>query len=328
MKDVTVIIIDNEHLHATHYFRLIYPAMEMKRLGQKVVIFSSIYEMIEKISYTNVKTVIVSRFAIIHDIKGMSDFFKKHDIMLVVDLDDKWEIPYDRPHAKIYNNLHKKYIIDTIKAADVVWGASKHLCKQIKKNFSKTNVHWIPNGIDPNVKGWQPTNRSDKPLTFGYIGAMNRQADLSECKGVFEGKEFVTIYWGEKNTYGDILGGKTTHYKGLPINKYQYLYDHIDVAIAPLQNTEFNRCKSTLKAVEAGFKKVAFIGSDISLYREIITHNVNGFLCANRREWLSVVNSMTKEKAEDFGNKLYESIKDDYNITTTTQLRLNSIEIR
>jgi glycosyltransferase involved in cell wall biosynthesis len=202
----------------------------------------------------------------------------------------------------------------------------------VRKKFLKQRVWHVPNAIDPTLKGWDETpSRKDEPLVFGYVAAMHHGKDLSEARGVFAGKNTLTTIWeGEFEQYHEIMHGAketptATITKPLPVNKYHFMYNYLDVAIAPLQNTDFNKCKSTLKVVEAGFKKKAFIGSNLSLYREIIKDGVNGFLCNSRAEWLDVVNSMTKDKAEDFGNKLYESIKDTHNIKTINKTRIESI---
>jgi DNA topoisomerase VI subunit B len=52
----------------------------------------------------------------------------------------------------------------------------------------------------------------------------------------------------------------------LPLHEYMSLYDGHQVAIAPLVNTKFNRCKSNLKLLEAGAKGIPLFASEVLPY--------------------------------------------------------------
>jgi glycosyltransferase involved in cell wall biosynthesis len=50
---------------------------------------------------------------------------------------------------------------------------------------------------------------------------------------------------------------------------YRRLWHPIDIAIAPLADTEFNRAKSWLKPLEAAAFGLPFVASDVPAYREL-----------------------------------------------------------
>ena len=52
----------------------------------------------------------------------------------------------------------------------------------------------------------------------------------------------------------------------LPVTSYAKNYSYFDVLLAPLKNHIFNRVKSQLKVIEAGFKHKAIIASSIGPY--------------------------------------------------------------
>ena len=61
-------------------------------------------------------------------------------------------------------------------------------------------------------------------------------------------------------------GKKDTFYTRVwtrPITTYAKNYSKFDVSLAPIKDTMFNRMKSQLKVIEAGFYKKAIIASDI-----------------------------------------------------------------
>ena len=51
-----------------------------------------------------------------------------------------------------------------------------------------------------------------------------------------------------------------------PVTSYAKNYSKFDVSLAPIKNTMFNRMKSQLKVIEAGFYKKAIIASDLGPY--------------------------------------------------------------
>jgi glycosyltransferase involved in cell wall biosynthesis len=261
----------------------------------------------------------------------------KHDIKLIMDLDDRWYLDYhvDPKNAEYYNNISQKFIIESLKIADVIWVASKYLMKKLRKELSidKDKLFYIPNGLEPVMDGWQPTEHPDvgEPV-FGYVAALGHQRDVGILKDLFVGKKCLSIEYdkwmvdGEQFQYKDVLGSDYIVEKPKDFQNYSEFYDKINVSLAPLQETDFTNCKSYLKAVEAGFKKRALIASNTKLYREIIEDGKNGILCRTRSEWEHAINTMTVERAKELGEALYETVIEKYNINKINEDRIASIE--
>ena len=57
-----------------------------------------------------------------------------------------------------------------------------------------------------------------------------------------------------------------------PVNSYATNYSKFDISLAPIKNHMFNRVKSQLKVIEAGFYKKALISSNVSPYTIDLTH--------------------------------------------------------
>ena len=57
-----------------------------------------------------------------------------------------------------------------------------------------------------------------------------------------------------------------------PVNAYAKNYSKFDVSLAPIKNHLFNRVKSQLKVIEAGFYKKAIIASNIGPYTIDLKH--------------------------------------------------------
>lgn len=120
-----------------------------------------------------------------------------------------------------------------------------------------------------------------------------------------------------------------------PVTSYAKNYSKFDVSLAPIKNTVFNRMKSQLKVIEAGFYKKAMIVSNLGPYTLDLKHaltngqfnnNGNALLVdenRNHSDWSKYITVLYKNPnlVKDLGESLYETVKDKYNLTTVTNLR-------
>jgi len=120
----------------------------------------------------------------------------------------------------------------------------------------------------------------------------------------------------------------------LPVTSYAKNYSKFDVSLAPIKNHIFNRMKSQLKVIEAGFYKKALIASDIGPYTIDLTHSLqngnfvdgNALLVRENRnhaDWAKYIKKLIDNPtwAEDLGERLYETVKDKYDLNTVTDTR-------
>ena len=122
----------------------------------------------------------------------------------------------------------------------------------------------------------------------------------------------------------------------LDINKYASNYNYFDVSLAPLVKSEFNKNKSQLKVIEAGFHKKALIATQEDPYtidlidsfdRGVFKENGNALLVKtskNHKQWAQQMKRLIENPnlIEDLGNKLYETVKDKYSLSTVSKNRV------
>lgn len=331
MKNKIIFLIDV--MQGSTYHRLAIPSVSMKEQGYIVGGVQSLEELFHRKDLDEVAAVVFSRFAIVSNHQNLRKWFDKLGIIMVVDVDDKWTLDGDRKNFREYNENSRPFIEKSLKIADIVWCASKYLANRVSKTFNipKERVFYIPNGINPNLNDWhmEEQPRGEKPV-FGYIAAIGHDKDLRPLKGLFDEQKIITIEFegGERLGhlhYAKFLGKAAVAVPPLPLHEYGNLYHDINISIAPLEKTDFNMCKSSLKIQEAGFKKRAMMCSDVPLYNDIIEHGKTGILCKYSEDWKREIDAMTVDKAIDLGNALYERVKDEFNVKTINKLRINSI---
>jgi glycosyltransferase involved in cell wall biosynthesis len=128
-----------------------------------------------------------------------------------------------------------------------------------------------------------------------------------------------------------------THYHRVwtkPVTSYAKNYSKFDVSLAPIKDTMFNRMKSQLKVIEAGFYKKAIIASDVGPYTIDLIHSIkngnfvdgNALLVdksRNHSDWAYYIKKLIDNPTwvEDLGERLYEIVSKKYDLNIVTKTR-------
>jgi glycosyltransferase involved in cell wall biosynthesis len=157
----------------------------------------------------------------------------------------------------------------------------------------------------------------------------NRYNSVSEEYG-----NFLKTY--QNTSYPNDLDQPYVRRWTMDINKYATNYNYFDVSLAPIVSTEFNHNKSQLKVIEAGFHKKAIIASAENPYlidlvsgyeNGNFTENGNSLLVQsskNHKQWNQHMKRLIENPnmITDLGNRLYETVKDKYSLSTVSKNRV------
>lgn len=129
-----------------------------------------------------------------------------------------------------------------------------------------------------------------------------------------------------------------------PISSYASNYNLFDVSLAPLVENTFNKVKSQLKVIEAGFHKKAIIAQDfgpykidlVSAYEKPKTKNEeptfnekgNAYIIdssRNHKLWYQYIKKLINnpEQIKILGDNLYNTVMEKYSIEKVTEDRRN-----
>lgn len=149
------------------------------------------------------------------------------------------------------------------------------------------------------------------------------------------------LYEFSKDEYSDLDNEPYRRVWTKPITTYASNYNLFDVSLAPLTENTFNKVKSQLKVIEAGFHKKAIIAQNFGPYtldlKNIfdkgssdsgITLNKegNGILIdkvKNHKDWFKNIKRLVDnpEIVKELQIRLYETVKDKYNLGEVSKLR-------
>jgi hypothetical protein len=148
-------------------------------------------------------------------------------------------------------------------------------------------------------------------------------------------KHLLKYSQDEDNSYND-LNEPYRRVWTKPITTYASNYNNFEVSLAPLKEHIFNKAKSQLKVIEAGFHKKALIAQDFGPYTIDLVdaikygggfnENGNAILVEsnkNHKDWLKAIKFLHKnpECVEILGNNLYNTVMKKYHIDVVTNTR-------
>ena len=136
-----------------------------------------------------------------------------------------------------------------------------------------------------------------------------------------------------------ITGDLDSNYRRVwtkPITTYASNYNNFDISVAPLKEHIFNKVKSQLKVIEAGFHKKALVLQDYGPYTVdcinalehggTINKQGNALMVPkvkNHKLWFQHLKRLVDNPAlvEDLGERLYETVFPQYTLETVTTKR-------
>jgi glycosyltransferase involved in cell wall biosynthesis len=122
------------------------------------------------------------------------------------------------------------------------------------------------------------------------------------------------------------------------ISSYASNYNLFDISLAPLEENIFNKVKSQLKVIEAGFHKKAIIAQNFGPYKIDLKNAIqfgggfdetaNGILIdssKNHKDWYTAVKKLINnpEMVKTLQENLHETVKNAYSLDKVTEDRRN-----
>lgn len=165
---------------------------------------------------------------------------------------------------------------------------------------------------------------NDKPSFYiGYEKLLTNDLSLIKDKKY---KEFLYKCINDGNE--DWMDQPYWRCWGTQIDNWGYTYNFTDVSLVPMIPNTFNRHKSELKMIEAGFKGKAVIVSDENPYK-ILANEDNSFLVRGRYSFYKQIKYCidNPNAVKDKANQLYQDVKERYSLKKLAEKRKQVYEI-
>lgn len=255
---------------------------------------------------------------------SLMDVIQKHwNKPFITEVDDYFlHVASDNPSSEYYNpngdNLKIKR--QQCEESSMLVVSTEYL-KQKLLVLNK-NIEVIPNAVDFSL--WnRPIRRNQelgKPITIGWEGGAGHQRDLEILEEVLP--EIIKKYpevkiqllgYAKDNPVFETMKNVEIIHAWETIDKYPEMKAKLnwDIELAPLVDTEFNRCKSNLRWLEASALRIPVVASKVEPYK-----NTNALLCRSTKEWVDAISTLIENEKtrNEIGREAYRMVRKDYSI--------------
>lgn len=237
---------------------------------------------------------------------------------LVVDIDDD-PFATDPNHPQYqYHKDHEDRMRMQLENAHHVIVSTEPLKTSLEKY--NENITVIPNGIDINI--WKVKPKKHKNIRIGWLGSASHLVDIPIIKDVIPHilKKYPNVEFHhagmalfDATDKQEFAHKGTKGYEDYP----QFVADlGLDIAIAPLKDTHFNRCKSNIKWLEHSMLKTPMVLSDVYPYSMSVKHGKTGYLAKTTGQWIKHLSNLieSKELRKKIGTQAYKEVVEKYNV--------------
>jgi len=259
---------------------------------------------------------------------------ERYNFRYVFDFDDNLLTikPYNPTYQEFYGDSIKlenfKRIIKDFPYLTVTNVFLKKAYKIFRDKPKKQEyIRILPNFMDFDIyKETEPVE--DDVITIGWSGGITHVGDLLH-------NEFTSAMTYMLGKYGNKIRFEIngflqgSYFEDYPNVKYvsgtnDFLEwvnywnktNHWDIAVAPLENIDFNKTKSALKCLQYGIHNLPVVASDIGPYHGFIKDGKTGYLAKGTKDWLNALDLLItdKIKRKEVGHNLAKDIRDNWDI--------------
>lgn len=252
---------------------------------------------------------------------------------LILDMDDTlWNVMPDNPAYNAWKKggEHIKNFTAICNEVDHITCTNRYLKNVITHNTLKRGdqITAFPNRIDFKLYNHRCGFKDTLEINLLHFGSTTHFIDLQNKefeKGIdmimrdYPNVKLLTAgamipeyrrKWGQRyvNSYGD-----QDLYKWVK-ERFPYFMDQADICVVPLEDTLYNRCKSSIKFLEMSSAVKPGVYQNIRQYQELVKHGENGFLAGTAQEWYDAIKKLIddKELRRTMGQNAFKTVEEGW----------------
>lgn len=263
-------------------------------------------------------------------------YCQKNRTPFIIDCDDDlWEIPHFSPTYKFFHPGSEKLNVVSLAMEEAPYIITTNMFLKRKmvellgKQYNQIKV--LPNWIDLNLYDYKkiPEKKNDDRILISYYGTNTHTVDVLEHNFVTGLKRVLAenpnVYF---ETTGFFLPQLKTNFKrqylfrnGVAnffkwVDLWGEIMSPTDIVVAPLQNIDFNKCKSNIKFLEYSAAKKPGVYQDIRQYQEMVNEGKTGFLASSEWSWYEKLSKLVRDARlrKEIGENAYNFVKEKHTI--------------
>jgi glycosyltransferase involved in cell wall biosynthesis len=245
----------------------------------------------------------------------------------IFDFDDAIYTRPGKPHSWVTSYRVKRRLHLWLKYADVVTTSNHFLAGYARKYSDSVRV--IPMALDTDI--WKPRNRIPRDeIILGWAGAPVNVPLIEKLGPVLAHmlKKYpllkLAIFSGQKPK----LSCPFEYHPFIPGSEPEFV-KNLDIGLLPLDDEEYARGKSPIKALQYLACGVPVVGNIIGATAEIL-NDKNSIGVSNEKEWLNALGRLVtnRDLAISMGNFGHKFIEKNHNLKTVGEKLFNVLSIK
>lgn len=228
----------------------------------------------------------------------LRDALKTLGKWLVYEIDD--DLLHLPPESRFAQGAPVDYahrIRDAMTACDAVQCSTHNLRQVLSQTHAEVTV--LENQLEQ-APPLQEKPRGERPLVIGYAAGEDHWLDwltirreFNKTVAVLERHGLVLQVWilGDRAIFDSVETANKQFFPLAPHKEYLRILSQVDIAIIPLADNQFNRCKSDVKFLESASAGCAVIASEVA-YSRCIDHQRTGMLFASSAQFSSLLENL------------------------------------
>jgi GT2 family glycosyltransferase/glycosyltransferase involved in cell wall biosynthesis len=259
-------------------------------------------------------------------LKDRSRIFRhllQNQVPIIFEIDDDFfNVPMGHEQKEVLKIL-QPVVNELLALSDVVTVTNEEL-KRIYQPYCK-QIEIIPNTVDPELWNRERRWSEDEKIIIGFSGTNTHQDDITMMQEALlrildEYPQCEMHFWGCSTKRMEEHERTFLHNaQQKPYREYatDFQAHALDIAIAPLIDNDFNRCKSAIKWKEYGIGSVPGVFSRLPAYERVVEEGFNGYLAGpDPEEWYQHLKTLVEDKKlrQQMGEKSREKILREYSV--------------
>lgn len=256
---------------------------------------------------------------------------------IVMDLDDDWFLPPSHMNYYQFKEMAER-IERNLSNADMVTVTNHNLLKKVLPFNS--NAYVLPNALPFGRNQYHDERQPSDKIRIFWAGGATHERDLAILKnplqklmmhrdkiqmvigGYNEEDEASKAIW-TRMASSFTCGFRLPHMKipAFPPTQYMNAFEHGDIMLIPLEQSDWHSCKSNLKILEAASKRMPCVVSKVEPYS--LDADAPVLWVEKQSDWFKHINLLINDAdaRQTMGNNLYEWAKEKYNISDINKSR-------
>lgn len=248
---------------------------------------------------------------------------------IIVECDDGLDLNDDSPFKQDHERYDSKFVITrTMEIADMITTTTPYLADQLR--VYNDNVKVLPNSIDQERWDLPYLANDTGRIRIGWAGSITHLEDMKMIvkplkRICADFPEVQLIIIGDPRVAELFKDCNVESMNGVPYDVWPAKLNsmRLDIGLAPLRNTYFNKCKSNIKWMEYTMAGIPGVYSPV-VYQTQNEHfdGVYGQIADTEEQWYLCIKNyiISKELRMDIAGQAKSCVTTSHTLKTTSKL--------